>query len=136
MAPSPISSVNSPVCRSSTAIALASCTVTNARVSSWLTAMYSGSKSIPVLTGRRRLAPEVGTPLRNAVFTTVRVSTSMMLTLPGGSIAAYGASAATFGVPSLATSSFAPSCVKVSMSGREPTPTSFTPEAGSRVLVS
>ena len=83
LAPRPITFVNWLVVRSSTAMALASCRVTKARVPSWVTAMYSGSKSIPVFV--RRLLPSVGTPANPAVATTVRVSMSMMLTLPAGS---------------------------------------------------
>src|SRR5919106_122831 len=46
-------------------------------------AMYSGSKFIPTLV--RRWVPNWGTLSNPAVASTVRVSTSMMLTLPGGS---------------------------------------------------
>ena len=37
------------------------------------TAMYSGSKSMPVLVGVRRLLPDVGTPPKPAVATTLRL---------------------------------------------------------------
>jgi hypothetical protein len=45
--------------------------------------MYSGSKSIPTLV--RRFDPYWGMFSNPAVAITVRFSTSMMLTLPGGS---------------------------------------------------
>ena len=78
-------SVNAFSDRSSTATALASWTVTNALEPSFSTAMYSGSKSMPTLV--RRLVPNCGTLSNPAVAITVRVSTSMMLTLPAGSCA-------------------------------------------------
>ena len=46
-----------------------------------LPALYSGSKSIGVV----RTLPVIGTPLKPAVATRVRLFMSMMLTLPAGS---------------------------------------------------
>ena len=111
---------------SSTAMALASCSITRAVLPSGATAMYSGSTSCATLAavGKMRTPRFTSSARRslNAVkdaVATVAEATpaemSMTLTEPSGSVAP--------GSPSFATSTFLPSGVKVSMSGSAPTVT-------------
>lgn len=106
-------------------MALASCSATTALPPA--TVMYSGSKSMSAKL--RRALPWVGTPAKPGLAMTDRLAMSMMLTLPTGSMPPPIE-------PSLATNSLVPSGVKVSMSGRAPTPMLFTPLASARVVVS
>ncbi len=117
------------VAMSTTANELASCRVTKAVDPSGETAMYSGSTSAAVsLPGNRRTPLACSSASRPLNAVKVAVSTtgeatpdeiSMMLTEPSGSMPSSGS-------PSLATRTFWPSGVKVSMSGSAPTSTLFS----------
>ena len=77
----------------------------------------------------RILLPEVGTPTKPGVATTLRVPMSMMLTLPAGLMPPPIEA-------SFATSSVPPPGVKVSISGNAPTLILLMPEASDSVVVS
>ena len=125
---------------STMAIALFSCSVTNALLPSGETAMYSGSTSSAIVASGKILTPAARkssswpTKLEKLAITTfswLKVSkspeTSIMPTEPSGSITVTVPSSATstFASPSFATSTLLPSGVKVTISGSAPTVKTF-----------